>query len=163
MSVNKHRPHVYVVPEDDANRQIANGFLLHHTVVPGQVRVLPPAGGWAKALTALETEYLRWLEESALCHLVLLVDFDGSYSVRRARFDAATPEDLRSRVFVLGPRETPEALKRALNNDYENIGKTLAAECHSGGSDTWGHEHLRHNEVDRARLASVASLVLRQL
>lgn len=26
--MNKYRPHVLVLPEDDANRQIANGFLL---------------------------------------------------------------------------------------------------------------------------------------
>jgi hypothetical protein len=29
MAVNRYKPHIYVVPEDDANRQIANGFLLH--------------------------------------------------------------------------------------------------------------------------------------
>ena len=28
MSVNVYKPHVLVLPEDDADRQIANGFLL---------------------------------------------------------------------------------------------------------------------------------------
>jgi hypothetical protein len=28
MSVNKYLPHVLVLPEDDANRQMANGFFL---------------------------------------------------------------------------------------------------------------------------------------
>lgn len=28
MSVNKERPHVLILPEDDANRQLANGFQL---------------------------------------------------------------------------------------------------------------------------------------
>jgi len=28
MSVNGHLPHVLVLPEDDANRQLANGFVL---------------------------------------------------------------------------------------------------------------------------------------
>jgi hypothetical protein len=27
MSINKHLPHFLVLPEDDANRQIANGFI----------------------------------------------------------------------------------------------------------------------------------------
>ena len=31
MSVNKYQPHVLVLPEDDANRQLANGFLLDQT------------------------------------------------------------------------------------------------------------------------------------
>ncbi len=26
MSVNKYKPHVLILPEDDADRQIANGF-----------------------------------------------------------------------------------------------------------------------------------------
>lgn len=28
MSINKFRPHIHVLPEDEANRQIATGFLL---------------------------------------------------------------------------------------------------------------------------------------
>ena len=28
MSVNRHQPHVFVLPEDDANRQMAIGFIL---------------------------------------------------------------------------------------------------------------------------------------
>jgi hypothetical protein len=27
MSVNREKPHIWLVPEDDANRQVANGFL----------------------------------------------------------------------------------------------------------------------------------------
>jgi len=29
MSINKYEPHLLVLPEDDANRKIANGFILH--------------------------------------------------------------------------------------------------------------------------------------
>ena len=43
MSVNKFRQHVFVLPEDDANRQLANGFLLDLSV--RQVQILPEAGG----------------------------------------------------------------------------------------------------------------------
>jgi hypothetical protein len=32
MSANKYKPHVVVLPEDDANRQLANGFLTHPVV-----------------------------------------------------------------------------------------------------------------------------------
>jgi hypothetical protein len=28
MSVNRNRPHVFVLPEDDANLQLATGFVL---------------------------------------------------------------------------------------------------------------------------------------
>ncbi len=45
MSVNKYLPHVFVLPEDDANRQLASGF---HLQVPWdrqrQMQVL--SSGW---------------------------------------------------------------------------------------------------------------------
>jgi hypothetical protein len=32
MRINKYKPHILVLPEDDANRQIANGFILEPTL-----------------------------------------------------------------------------------------------------------------------------------
>ena len=42
MSVNKERPHVYVLPEDDANRQLAKGFQLQVDQNERQMQVLRP-------------------------------------------------------------------------------------------------------------------------
>lgn len=50
MRLNKYRPHLLVLPEDDANRQIANGFILHPNVNSRAIQVLPPSGGWRKVL-----------------------------------------------------------------------------------------------------------------
>jgi hypothetical protein len=49
MAVNKYKPHIYVLPEDDANRQIANGFLLHESVDSRSIQVMPTTGGWTRA------------------------------------------------------------------------------------------------------------------
>ena len=49
MSVNKAKPHLYVIPEDDADRQIAKGFVLHGRVDERRVQVVEPAGGWSRA------------------------------------------------------------------------------------------------------------------
>lgn len=46
MSCNKYLPHVYVLPEDRANSQLANGFLLDHALSPRSIDVLEEAGGW---------------------------------------------------------------------------------------------------------------------
>jgi hypothetical protein len=43
---NKFKPHVLVLPEDDANRQIANGFLSNSKLVVRAIQVLPIVGGW---------------------------------------------------------------------------------------------------------------------
>jgi len=47
MSVNVYRRHVMVLPEDDANGDIVNGFLLDPSLNERAIQVLPPAGGWA--------------------------------------------------------------------------------------------------------------------
>ena len=46
---NKYLPHIHVLAEDDANRQIVNGFLLELNDNRA-VKVLPLAGGWTKAV-----------------------------------------------------------------------------------------------------------------
>jgi hypothetical protein len=48
MSVNRYKQHVLILPEDDANRQIANGFLLD--VNARQVQVQNVGGGWSAVL-----------------------------------------------------------------------------------------------------------------
>lgn len=51
MSVNVYQQHVLVLPEDDANRQIVNGFLLEPSLNERVIQVLPIAGGWARCAT----------------------------------------------------------------------------------------------------------------
>ena len=45
MSVNVYKPHLLVLPEDGANRQMANGFLFDDRVIPRNIQVLQEAGG----------------------------------------------------------------------------------------------------------------------
>lgn len=59
MSVNRYKPHVLVLPEDDANRQLATGFLLHSSLSHQQVHALPVAGGWTKTLDCLKSDHVN--------------------------------------------------------------------------------------------------------
>ncbi len=55
MGVNKNSPHVYVLPEDDANRQLANGFWQGlDWKRQRQMYVLPVAGGWREVLNLFD-------------------------------------------------------------------------------------------------------------
>jgi hypothetical protein len=45
MSVNRYQPHVLVLPEDDANRQMANGFLLDQYLSTRKIQVLEEVDG----------------------------------------------------------------------------------------------------------------------
>ena len=164
MSVNKHRPHVFVIPEDDANRQVALGFVLHDQIDERRIQLLSCAGGWSAVLKKFETEYVQHLRKYLNGHVVMLIDFDGRYPGRRKEFRQAIPADIQDRVFVVGALETPEILKHALNANYEKIGVSLARDCFNDTTKIWGHDHLKHNEPDRLLLFQVArQIVFRSL
>jgi hypothetical protein len=150
MAVNRYRPHVYVLPEDDANGQIANGFLLDPHVMLRNIQVLEEAGGWENALAKLNSDYACPMEQYPLGFMVLLIDFDG----RGTRFVEArdrVPAALKDRAFIVGALTRPEELRAELGT-YETIGKALAKDCRENTDTTWGSALLRHNEPELRRL-----------
>jgi hypothetical protein len=152
MSVNKHLPHVLVLPEDDANSRLANGFQLQ--VDPARLRrmqVLPAAGGWNEVLEHFEADHIREMDLHAQRFMVLLIDFDGK-DERLGSARGRIPERLRDRVFILGAWGEPEDLKRAGLGVYEVIGSALARDCREETNSIWGHELLQHNASELARL-----------
>ena len=152
MSVNKHLPHVLVLPEDDANRQLANGFLLEvDPVRMRRMQVLPVAGGWNDVLESFLAEHVREMDLNTTRFMVLLIDFDSN----EGRFEAAKnriPERLQSRVFILGVWSEPEDLRKAGLGLYEAIGSAMAQDCREETDAIWGHNLLVHNAGELARL-----------
>ena len=160
MSVNKFKPHVYVIPEDDADRQIALGFELHDQVKQRQIQILPCAHGWEDVLDIFEAEYIPLLRKHKDGHVIMLIDFDGQYDSRIEKFRQAIPEDLKDRVFVVGVQKTPEHLKKELGKSFEDIGLSLADDCHKNTETVWGHDHLKHNNPDRQRMVQIVKPIL---
>jgi hypothetical protein len=151
MSVNKDRPHVLVLPEDDANLRIANGFHLQvDRNRSRQMQVLPVAGGWNEVLNLFESQHVKEMDRCSGRFMVLLIDFDGDES-RLERAKASIPQRLADRVFVLGASSEPEDLKPDLG-PYEAIGKGMAEDCRQDTDGTWGHRLLLHNADELARL-----------
>jgi len=153
VSVNKYLPHVFVLPEDDANRDLANGFLLDNSLAirRRRIQVLEEVGGWTEVLERFKSDHVIELDRHPQRFMVLLIDFDG----REDRLDiarAAIPDRLTERVFVLGALTEPEALRRANLGSYETIGKALADECRKDIYATWTHDLLQHNASELARL-----------
>ncbi len=160
MSVNKDRPHVYVLPEDDANRQMANGFLLDPSIKLRNIEVLRPARGWPRVLDSFLNDHVPALRNNPLRHLVLLIDFDGRVDERTKHFVGQFPADVQDRVFLLGTSSEPEPLRKRCGDSLENVGKALAAECYRNETSLWNHPLLAHNEAERTRLnAKVKSLL----
>ena len=108
MSVNKHLPHILVLPEDDANRQIANGFHLGIQETR-RVQVLPVAGGWMEVLDSFQTDHVVGMRQFPNRLMVLLIDLDG-HEKRLADAKRHIPAELVDRVFVLGVLTKPEDL-----------------------------------------------------
>lgn len=63
MSTNNYKPHLHVLPEDDANRQIANGFLLNPHLNERAIQILPIVGGWKKVLDVFKSVHARELKK----------------------------------------------------------------------------------------------------
>ena len=99
-----------MLPEDDADRQIANGFV----ITPGiglddrAIQILPEAGGWKKVLDEFIECHCSEMRSHPARMMVLLIDFDNQYTTRLSYFKSNIPFDLQERVFVLGVWSEPE-------------------------------------------------------
>jgi hypothetical protein len=151
MSINKFKPHVLVIPEDDANRQIANGFLLDPDIANRSIQVLEEVGGWTAVRDRFIQDHIANMQQYDDRFVVLLVDFDER-AQRLIDVTAEIPPDLRERVFVLGVWNEPENLKRALGRPYEELGRLMAEDCKDESQFIWGHPLLEHNAEELARL-----------
>jgi len=157
--MNKHVPHVLVLPEDDANRQLATGFTLDHSLDTRRMQVLEEAGGWEPVLERFKRDHVHDMERYPNCFVVLLIDFDE----HRDRFDvamASIPGHLRDRVFVLGVWSFPERLRVDRGEGYEAIGRALARDCRENTSGGWSHPLLSHNAAEVERLQRVIRPIL---
>jgi hypothetical protein len=159
MSVNKFRPHIFVLPEDDANRQIANGFLLDPSLNGRAIQILEPAGGWQDVLNNFKNNQLNAMSTNPNRYMVLLLDFDQD-DKRLAKVKAVIHESLAERVLVLGVFSEPEDLRKARLGNWEDIGRNLAKDCREGTTDTWNHELLQHNAEELQRMMPILKPIL---
>jgi hypothetical protein len=155
--VNAYVDHVFVLPEDEADADIANGFVTG-TDYHRAIGVLKPAGGWPNVVDQFKTKEIPLLRKFPKRRIVLVVDFDGDSS-RHQSIMSAVPNDLRGRVFIVGPLTTPEKLRKDLvdqgkikPNTRESIGQLLAEDCRDGTDQTWSEPLLKHNANDIARM-----------
>lgn len=150
---NKYQPHIHVFAEDDANRQIANGFLLGPNLNNRAVKVLPLRGGWIKTVEEFTKEYASKMRQLPERRMVLLIDFDDDEN-RLSYVKRHIPEDLEARVFVLGVLSEPENLRTDIKKTFEEIGEALAKDCSDNTNELWGHNLLKHNKGELDRMAS---------
>lgn len=159
MTANRYDPHLFVLPEDDANRQIANGF--YSLFGKRQIRILTEARGWSGVCRTFEDDHVPYMRKFTKAFMVLVVDFDADPD-RKAAMQRCIPDDLRDRVFVLGAWTEPEDLRRAGLGPFETIGEALGLDCPPAAQGIWSHALLTHNAGEIGRFqASGCSALLR--
>lgn len=157
MSANKYHPHVVIIPEDSANRQIAVGFTIECT--SKQLTVATEAGGWRKVLDLFLSDYVATMKKLESRFVIMIVDCDGDTG-RIAYIRSQIPADIAGRTFVLGSLDEPEALKRAGLGSFESIGEAMAADCSSETMNYWSHQDLAHNIGELANLRAAVCGIL---
>ncbi len=153
--MNRHKPHVFVLPEDDANRQLANGFVNYNCVDQNRIQVLRPAGGWTKVRDKFASDHVASMEKFTQGFMILLLDFDGDEARRQ---EIIIPPSLADRVFIIGVLSEPEDLKAARR--YEDIGHELAENCTTDQYAAWDHPLLKHNAAELSRLRRLVRPIL---
>lgn len=157
MSVNKHKTHVTILPEDDANRQIALGFVNFSD--SNQIQILPVAGGWVNVCSTFLSNYARDMERFEHRRMILLVDFDDDPN-RPVAIRNRIENKFHDRVFILGVWSEPERLKAALRCSFEVIGQQMAEDCRGDTRAIWVHDLLQHNEEELGRLRAAIGPIL---
>jgi hypothetical protein len=153
MSTNRYTPHILILPEDDANRQIANGFLLNPILNERAIQVLQPVGGWTKVVEEFKNVHAYELQKYPQRKIALIIDFDNQ-AQRLSSVKDDIPKELSDRVFVLGVLSEPEDLKAKLGMSLEEIGASLAQECSDDTRELWEHSLLIHNKIELDRMVS---------
>jgi hypothetical protein len=152
MSPNNYKLHLLVLPEDDANRQIANGFIT--AIDSNAIGILPIAGGWKKAVEQLVNDHAPRMRQFPARMIVVLIDFDDNQD-RLSYVQQKIPEDLQDRMFVLGVRSEPENLRSDTKKSFESIGENLAQDCTENTNEFWGHALLEHNKSELDRMIAL--------
>jgi hypothetical protein len=154
MSANKDKPHLIIMPEDGANRQIANGFEKSGDF-GNRMQILQPSGGWSSVVSDFNKNESSRMIKYPERRVLLLIDFDNKenrFTNRFAEVQSMIPSNLIHRVFILGSFYEPEDLKRATKLSFEKIGTALATECLHKTTTLWNHPHLQHNQPELQRM-----------
>jgi hypothetical protein len=158
MSVNKYTPHIIIISEDDANRQIINGFVDYGNVKHRNIEYRRIAGGWSNTLNLFKDEQVFKMQSYSNRIVILVIDFDEREN-RLEYVKTQIPQDLENRVFILGSWSTPEKLKSKLGS-FEKIGEGLAKDCYENTTEFWNDDLLNRNKSELNRMRPIVKPII---
>ena len=172
MSTNKRE--IIVISEDDANRQIANGFKVYEKVKFRNIYVFPESvigkGGWEKVIKWFFDTQISGMYSNPNRVAIFVVDFDkkkgyeDDKEYHKECVKRKTPIDLENRIFVLGSLDEPEEIVKGLKGTkkerWNTLGENLAKDCDKDTNDFWQHKQLRHNLPELKRMRSIVKPII---
>ena len=158
MSVNRNQEHLLILPEDKACGDIVAAFIANvEERFSRKAQLLSPAGGWRHAIEQVSSDD-NDLGSYPMRHLLLVIDFDD-HAERRNEIEAAIPQQLSNRVYIVGSLKEAEDLKPVFGR-YELVGEALWKACMDQTNDPWEHELLAHNLPEVKRLMPIVQRLL---
>ena len=152
---SKFRHELYIIPEDKANSQIVNGFLLEPTLKSRFIHVVSYADGWKKVIKVFKENHIVDMKKHPNRYMILLIDFDEKYENRFKQIKSEIPKEISDRVFILGAKKDPENLKgkKYKRNfqgvkSFEDLGQALSKDCANNTNEIWSHNLLLHNQEE---------------
>ena len=172
MGADKYKWHLNILPEDDATRQLANGWcqvdcLSQPSPLSRQFFTEIGGHGWSKTIASIADQNL---DRFANRHVLSFIDSDGDPDrVQKIQKDIRqTYSSYIDRIFIIAvyplvnngsiQKMEVEDLKKAFRqSSLETIGKSLANEfiANDYTDNGWGHPLLRNNQSELARLRRV--------
>jgi len=161
LSVNRGKPYLLIIPEDDDDRAFAEGA---RGALPAMnVKIVANSNGWPKIEKLLAGVYNKRLRANANEHLLILIDFDTKGQKRYDKVFGWVPEDVKDRVFIIGPEKEPKDLKKSLKlkMSFWQMGDQLVSDCDEQQiNPLWDHDMLSHNKPEFRRLLDTIGLKL---
>lgn len=161
MSINRQQKHVIFFGEDEATRNLAQGFIEGENINELRCDVWHTFGtGWKSTTEAME---LVGMSRYPLTHLILVIDLDRQEKHHiedlKQEIDQTSFSD---RVYVIGGSKDVQALQRAFTAansigkiSAQDTGREIANQCFKDEScveGVWCDPALEHNRTELERI-----------
>lgn len=169
MSINRQQEHVIFFGEDEATRDLAQGFVESAKINELRCDVWHTFGtGWQSTVEAIE---LVNMVRYPLTRLVLVIDLDrkGVHHIDKIKREIAE-SPFKDRVYVIGGAKDVQALQRAFvaansigKMSEQDTGRKIADECFKDEScieGVWANPELVGNVAELVRLCRDAKDII---
>lgn len=159
MSVNREKPYLIVLFEDNAYKDLFMGFQFS---TQRQVKQNTVYGGFKYIyleLTNNDSLTLKELKKYSNAYVLAMIDADldsqSESNIEKLKSSICT--EYKERVFVVGSQYEAEDIKKTVieQGKWKSVSKKLENSCINEDCGLWQDEMLEHNSAEIARLKKI--------